>query len=263
MSQLKYINLADLRLPEFESHNLIDNNQIKELSDSIKEIGVIEPLIVRKVDKNLEIVAGCLRYHAAKLAGLKAVPCITLSLDDDQAEIIKLHENIKRVNLDHIDQGQTFIMMQSKFNMTEERIAASSGKSVAYISQHISLVSQDSDLSNAVKYGTISFSQARELLQVKDKSTRKQLMLHCQRNGATIEVLKSWIKEHNNQLPSTTPEEESDTRQEFQYVPVKDFRICEACGREVLLGQIRQVFYCPPCHNSLKQAIEEEKAKQQ
>ncbi len=231
--------------------------------ERIKEIGVIEPLIVRKVDKNLEIVAGCLRYHAAKLAGLKAVPCITLSLDDDQAEIMKLHENIKRVNLDHVDQGKTFIMMQIKFNMTEDRIAASSGKSVGYVSNHISLVRQDSDLSDAVKQGTISFSQARELLQVKDKSTRKQLMQFCQRDGATVEVLKSWIKEHNNQLSTATPEKESDTRQEFVYTPVKDFRLCEACGTEVPLGQIRQVFYCPPCHNALKQAIEEEKAKQQ
>ncbi len=262
MSQLKYINLADLQLPEFEAHALIDNYQITEISASIKEIGVIEPLIIRKIDKHLEIVAGCIRYHAAKLAGLKAVPCITLSLDDNQAEIIKLHENIKRVNLDHVDQGQTFIMMQSKFNMTEETIARSAGKSTAYVSNHISLVRQDTDLSNAVKQGTISFSQARELLQVKDKSTRRQFQQYCERDGATIEVLKSWIKEHNNHISSTTPEKESDTRHEFVYTPVKYFRICEACGAEVPLSHIMQVIYCPPCHNALKQAIEEEKSKQ-
>ncbi|MBA7667030.1 Nucleoid occlusion protein [subsurface metagenome] len=263
MSQIKYINLADLQLPDFEAHKLIDKNQISEIADSIKEIGIIEPLIIRKVDKHLEIVAGCIRYRAAKLAGLKALPCIIMSLEDEHAEILKLHENIKRVDLDHIDQGQTFIMMQSRFGMTEEAISKSSGKSIAYVSQHISLVNQYPDLSNAVKQRTLSFSQARELFQVKDKHTRNQLMLYCQRDGATIEVLKSWIKEHNEQLSSTTPIKESDNHQEFKYIPVKDFRICEACGAEVLLGQIRQVFYCPPCHNALKQAIDEEKSKQQ
>ncbi|GAJ06655.1 unnamed protein product, partial [marine sediment metagenome] len=123
MSNLKHINLSDLDLPEFEAHNNIPDQQLIEISESIKKIGVIEPIIVRKKNKRFEIVAGCIRYRAAKLAGLKAVPCITLSLRDDEAEIMKVHENLKRVNLDHVDQGNTFIMLQEKFNMTEEGIS--------------------------------------------------------------------------------------------------------------------------------------------
>jgi len=262
MGQIKYINLSDLQLPEFEAHNLIDPDQFQEITYSIKEIGIIEPLIVRKIDKHHEIVAGCIRYRAAKLAGLKAVPCIILRLDDDQAEIMKLHENIKRVNLDHVDQGQTFFMMQKKFKMTEEDIAQSSGKSLGYISQHISLVSQYSELSSAVKEGSLSFSQARELFNVKDINTRKQLITHCQNDGATVRVLKSWIKEHNDREAADPNNTHSVPTSEFKYEPVKDFRLCAACEKEVPLGHIRQVFYCPTCHEAIKQALSEEKSKQ-
>lgn len=262
MSQIKYVNIADLNLPEFESHQDTSKHLISEISASIKEIGIIEPLIVRKVGKNLEIVAGCIRYKAAKLAGLKAVPCITLKLDDDQAEIMKLHENIKRIDLDHTDQGHTFVMMKEKFNMTEEAIAQSSGKSVAYISQHISLVSQDPLLSAAVKEGTLSFSQARELLQIKDITVRRNLHQYCERDGATIEVLRMWIKEYKEQEASRTSPRADSSSKEFHHEPVQDFRLCEACDSKVPLGQIRQVFYCPTCHNSIKQAISDEKAKQ-
>ncbi|KKL58193.1 hypothetical protein LCGC14_2227840 [marine sediment metagenome] len=262
MSQIKYINLADIRLPEFEAHKSINNDQISEISKSIKEIGIIEPIIVRKVNKQIEIVAGCIRYRAAKLAGLKALPCIILQLNDDEAEILKLHENLKRIDLDHIDQGHTFVMMQEKFNMTEETIAASSGKSTAYVSQHISLVNIDAYLSAAVKNKTLSFSQARELLQVKDKSTRKQLMQYCQRDGATIEVLRTWIKEYNDQQAIKPSSSEQSPAAPLKYETVQDFRKCEACDKKVPLGHIRQVFYCPECYNAIKQAIENEKTKQ-
>ncbi len=155
MSQVKYINLGDLNLPDFEAHKQIDEKQISEISESIKDIGVLEPIIVRKVNSQFEIVAGCIRYRATKLAGLKSIPCIVMSLNDSQAEIIKLHENVKRINLDHVDQGNTFIMLRDKFGMTEDAISASVGKSTPYVSQHISLITQDSELA-AGRYNLLS-----------------------------------------------------------------------------------------------------------
>jgi len=77
MSQIKYINLADLTIPDFEAHKFIEDNYILEITESIKTVGIIEPLIVRSKNDQLEIIAGCVRYRCAKLAGLKAAPCIS------------------------------------------------------------------------------------------------------------------------------------------------------------------------------------------
>ena len=259
MPNIKYINLADLNLPEFEAHKHIDEKQISEISDSIKKIGVLEPIIIRKVNKELEIVAGCIRYRAASLAGLKAIPCIEMFLEDDQAEIIKLHENVKRISLDHVDQGNTFIMLREKFNMTEDAIAASVGKSTPYVSQHISLITQDSELAAAVKKGSLTFSQARELLTVKNKAQRKHFQKYCENGGATIDILKTWIRDYNNMQPANSPSDETDTPPNPHIEPHKEYRSCEACDKPVEIGDIRQVLYCPTCHKAIKDAIFEEK----
>jgi len=258
MSQIKYVNLSDLSFPEFQAHQNISPDNLKEITESIKSIGIIEPLIVRQTNTGLEIVAGCVRFQAAKLAGLKAVPCINMSLDPKAAEIIKLHENIKRIPLNHVDQGETFIMMMEKFKMTELQISESVGKSTGYISQHISLVHIYKDLSDAVKNDLISFSQARELMRLDDESERRRLISHCQNNGATVRVLHSWVDDYlRDSTPS--PPVVSDTPEEhYDYNNPYISRQCEACLKSVDLNIIRQVFYCPECHRAIKTAISEE-----
>lgn len=263
MSQIQYVNLADLNLPEFEAHKNISPEQIRELADSIKSIGIIEPLIIRSTDTGLEIVAGCLRYHAAKLAGLMAAPCINMSLDPLAAEIVKLHENIKRIPLDHVDQGNTFIMMHDTFNMSEQVIADHVGKSISYISQHISLVREDNELTLSVKEGRITFSQARELMRVDDPAERHRLLLFCQHNGATVSVLHGWVHDYlRDSSPAPSPESVS-TPSPSPHNDPHISRLCEACDKLVDITVIRQIFYCPDCHNAIKHAILSEKLDKQ
>lgn len=259
MPKLTYINLSDLDLPEFEAHSNIDETKLREISDSIKEIGVLEPLLVRKIKKRYEIIVGCLRFRASTLAGLKAVPCIVLSINDQQSEIIKAHENLKRIDLDHVDQGNTFIMMKTKFDMTEEAISDIVGKSISYISNHINLVTQDKVLTDAVKNGTLSFSHARELLQVPDIPTRRQFQAYCENEGATITVLRQWIREDKNSHITNPPVSSESTEQIHQYPTTYEGHTCQACTKSIPAGEIRQLILCTPCHHALITAISEEK----
>ncbi len=261
MSKITYINLGDLNLPEFQAHGNIPPEDIKEISESIKSIGVIEPLIVRKTKQGFEIVAGCIRYHAAKLAGLKAVPCIVMTLDSKSAEVLKLHENVKRIPLDHVDQGHTFINMMKTFEMTEKDISECSGKSIAYISQHISLVRLDNELTKAVKECSISFSQARELMRVDDISERNRLLRFCQNDGATIQVLQQWVQNHLRSISNFTPAESAAPDDSPPTQTPYISRDCMACGKSVNIDKIRQVFFCPICCDSILTAIAEERLK--
>lgn len=259
MPQIKYINLADLNLPKFQAHKNVDQNHIKEISESIKLLGVIEPLIIRDTHDGPEIVAGCVRYQASLLAGLKAVPCIIMQLDHKSAEILKLHENIKRIPLDHVDQGETFIMMMEDFEMTTDQVSQSIGRSIPYVSQHISLVKIDNEITKAVKENRISFSQSRELIRIKDKSERLRLLKFCQNDGATVEVLQRWVNEFlRNSQPEPAPESKTEDPK-YDYNDPHLARSCEACGKSTEISTIRQVFYCPNCHQSIKTAISEER----
>jgi len=261
MAQIIYVNLADLNLPAFQAHSKIPEAKLTEIAESVKEVGIIEPLIITNTKDGLEIVAGCVRYRAALIAGLKAVPCINMSLDPKASEIIKLHENIKRIPLDHIDQGTTFIMMMKEYNMTEQNVADSVGKSVAYVSQHISVIKFGGILSKEVKSGSISFSQARELMRVDNLDERNRLMTFCKNDGASVQVLHQWVQEY---LRKPMPELPAD---EFlmKDIPHEDtselFRSCEACDSKVNISEIYQVFYCKKCHIAIKTAIFEEKQK--
>ncbi|MBA7535624.1 Nucleoid occlusion protein [subsurface metagenome] len=259
MSKIFFVNLGDLSLPPFQAHRDISPEHIKEISDSIKLLGVIEPLIVRRTDEGLEIVAGCVRYQAALLAGLKAVPCIITNLDLKASEILKLHENVKRIPLDHVDQGHTFLNMMVTFAMTEKDISECSGKSITYISQHISLVRLDNELTRAVKEGSISFSQARQLMRLGDSYERNRLLHTCQNSGATVQVLRGWVDDELRKLNILPPAADSspvdiskNNGQHIQY-------ICEACDNPIKTSEIMQVIYCPTCHKALKDAISEEK----
>ncbi|MBA7643032.1 Nucleoid occlusion protein [subsurface metagenome] len=261
MSKITYVNLSDLNLPHFQAHRQVPRGHIQEISESIKQLGVIEPLIVRDTKRGLEIVAGCVRYEAAMLAGLKAVPCINMNLDSKAAEVLKLHENIKRVDLDHVDQGHTFQMMIETFGMTEQQVADSVGRSIAYVSQHISLILFDNDLSLAVKEKRLSFSQARELMRIDDPLERSRLMNYCEQDGASVQVLKNWVQDHLRSSSPSPSQNDNPPEQTYNYNDPDVSRKCEACDKSVDINVIRQVFYCPDCHQAIKTAINEEKQK--
>lgn len=261
MSKIIYVNLADLNLPEFQAHTKIPEAQLTEIVESIRDIGIIEPLIITDTKDGFEIVAGCVRYLAALRAGLKAAPCINMSLDPKAAEIIKLHENIKRIPLDHVDQGTTFLMMMEEYDMTEQSISDVTGKSIAYISQHISLVNFCVDLTAEVKQGNISFSQARELMRVDDKSHRDELLRYCKDDGASVQVLHTWVQDFLRKPISISTPDDLPIPSSVDDLPHDLIRQCEACDVNVPISHIRQVFYCPKCHNAIKTAINEEKTK--
>ena len=261
MSKIKFINLADLNLPKFQAHSDTPREQLQELSESIKQIGIIEPLIVRDTKEGIEIVAGCLRYQAAILAGLKAAPCINMTLDPKSAEILKLHENVKRIPLDHVDQGMTFIMMMEDFNMTEKAISECVGKSIAYISQHVSLVRIDNELTQAVKDKKISFSQARELMRVDDPDERSKFLSYCMNDGATVQVLQRWVQEHLSSLSNFPSSKSSAPSSSIPIHTPEISRNCQACGNSVEIGKIQQVIFCPTCAHAILTAISEEKNK--
>ena len=259
MSKIIEVKLSDLILPEFQAHSDTPKEHISEISESIKTLGVLQPLIVRDTDQGLVIVAGCIRYQAAILAGLKTVPCINMSLDPRGAEIVKLHENTKRIPLNHVDEAYSFIYMMENFSMTEKDIADCFGKSQPYVSQHISLVRLYIELADAVKSDSITFSHARELMRVKDPVERKRLLGFCLNMGAPIHILRGWVNEHLRSIDLLPPAAESSPDEIYNHNGQHTRYICAACLKPIETGKICQVIYCPICHKSIKNAISEER----
>ena len=153
-----------------------DDDKIDELSQSIKEHGVIQPIIVVKNDDRYKIVAGERRWRAAKKAGLKEIPAVIRNYSEFEISQIALIENLQRENLNPIEEAMGYQMLMNKYNMTQEAVSDTIGKSRSAIANSIRLLSLDEPIRERLVSGDISSGHARALLSVESESARLALL---------------------------------------------------------------------------------------
>jgi ParB family chromosome partitioning protein len=153
-----------------------DDDKIDELSQSIKEHGVIQPIIVVKNDDRYKIVAGERRWRAAKKAGLKEIPAVIRNYSEFEISQIALIENLQRENLNPIEEAMGYQMLMNKYNMTQEAVSDTIGKSRSAIANSIRLLSLDEPIRERLISGDISSGHARALLSVASESARLALL---------------------------------------------------------------------------------------
>lgn len=261
MNQIKHIRLDQLKPPEFDHRLSTSKEDDDDLRDSIKELGILEPLIVKAVTTGYEIIAGHRRFIQAGRAGLPAVPCVIVKTTGAETDKIALHENIKRLPLSHVDQAYTFAHLIHKYKMTEKQIATMVKKSIAYVSQHLSLLQSDDTLVQAVHDGRINFSVARELMQCKDPDERQRLGNIVEEHGATSMVVQNWVRDSNRETDSLNDQSQPDPHtQHPSETPVLMYP-CGVCKTPVRTIEIKTIRLCENCHYLFFSTIEHEKLK--
>lgn len=153
-----------------------DDESLKELSESIKADGVIQPIVVRKVNENYEIIAGERRYRASKLAGLKKVPVVVKNVTDRKAKEIALIENIQREDLNPIEQATSLKVLMQEYTLTQKELSEIIGKSRSYIANNLRLLTLSDYIKEHLVNGDLSSSQARTLLSLESEKERKKYL---------------------------------------------------------------------------------------
>ena len=175
--EILQINLDDIIPNRFQPREVFDEKALKELAASIKEHGVIQPIIVRNVNGKYEIIAGERRYKASALAGKTTIPAIVKNLDDKESSKVALLENLQRKNLNPIEEAKTYQKILELDEMTQEELAKTMGKSQSAVSNKMRLLQLTDEVQQAVLKEEISERHARTLLRVEDH--KKQIeMLH-------------------------------------------------------------------------------------
>lgn len=152
-----------------------DEDALLELADSIKQFGVLQPLIVQKKDGYYEIVAGERRWRAAKMAGLKEIPVIIRDYSDQQLVEISLIENIQRENLNPIEEAVAYKRLLTEFNLKQDEVAERVSKSRAAVTNSVRLLKLDERVQQMVIDDMISTGHARALLSIEDKDSQFRL----------------------------------------------------------------------------------------
>lgn len=261
MEQIRHIRLDKIKTPKFDTRLTGSAQDDDELRDSIKELGVLEPILVKEVTDGWEIIFGNRRFHEAGRAGLAAIPCIVTKVTGAQSEKMKIHENLHRLPLSHVDQAYTFAHCIKEFKMTELQVATLVGKSIAYVSQHLSLLQSDPTLVQAVHDGRVNFTNARELMRCKDSDERIRLSKIVEENGATSPVIHSWVEESNRETDLLNGEAKEIKKFDKSTTSQLPLYPCAACEAPIPIPEIRVIRLCTECANIIFSEIEREKMK--
>lgn len=205
-SQVQNINI-DLIIPNrFQPRLSFDEKALNELAESIKQHGIIQPLIVRQLADKYEIIAGERRYKAATLAGLSTVPVIVTNLSDAKSAEVALVENIQRKNLSSIEEALSYKKKIDKDNLTQEQLAKLLGLSQSTVANRLRLLNLSNEVQDALLKEKISERHARSLLQISDKNKQTELLNRIITERLTVRQLDEIIKKELSS-PSTYAEE--------------------------------------------------------
>lgn len=163
------VAVEELRPNPYQPRRVFDEEKIEELAASIREHGVIQPLIVRVAVRGYEIVAGERRLRASKLAGLTEVPVVVRDFTDRQMNEIALIENLQREDLNPIEIAEAYQSLMEKFDMTQDVMAKKVGQSRSHVANMLRLLNLPGEIREHVSRGTLSMGHARALLGLQDK----------------------------------------------------------------------------------------------
>lgn len=187
--------LDDIIPNRFQPREVFNEEALRELSASIKEHGVIQPIIVRKIGDKYEIIAGERRYKATAMAGLTKIPAIIRNLDDKEASKVALLENLQRKDLSAIEEARTYQKILELDSMTQEELGRTMGKSQAAVANKMRLLSLPDEVQEALLQDQISERHARSLLNLDTPEEQINMLRKIITNRMTVRELDNEIKE--------------------------------------------------------------------
>lgn len=172
---IKQIDINDIEPNKKQPRKNFDEDELNDLSKSILEHGILQPLVVREVNGKYEIVAGERRYRAARLAGLNEIPVIIKNFSDQQTLEVALVENIQREDLNPMELACAYSLLMERFDLNQEQVADKVGKSRPSVANMLRLLKLNPYVQEKLRENEITFGHARALLSIKESKLQKQL----------------------------------------------------------------------------------------
>lgn len=188
------IELSKITPNPYQPRKMFDEEKINELATSIKEHGVFQPIIIKKVANGYIIVSGERRFRAAKKAGLKTIPAITRAYEDLKIAEIALAENLQREDLNPIEEAEAYKMIMERLDITQDELAKKVGKSRSHVTNILGLVHLNVSVKQLVLENKISMGHARALSKVKDTDTVLELANQIIKQQLSVRQVEELLK---------------------------------------------------------------------
>lgn len=198
-----------------QPRKMFDKDSLDELTKSVKQYGVLQPIIVKKIGNRYEIVAGERRWRAAQAAGLSEVPVVVRDYDDQKAKEIAIIENIQRTDLNPIEEALAYKSLIEEYNLTQEELSDKVSKNRSTITNSLRLLKLSKNIQQYMIDGQISSGHARALLSLEDEGKRELLALDIMKRSLSVrdteKAAKALSKKKNLELSDLTDTSKEDT----------------------------------------------------
>lgn len=194
-NQVKVVSINDIEPNKEQPRKLFDEDKLEELSTSIKEHGIIQPLIVKKEEEYYVIVAGERRWRAARMAGLKEIPVLIQDYTTKEVMEISLVENIQREDLNAIEEAKAYEALINNFSLTQEELAARVGKSRSAIANTLRLLQLDESIQELIIQQQITEGHGRAILRLPDKKSQLELVEKIIKNSMSVRETEKKVNE--------------------------------------------------------------------
>lgn len=226
---------STLRISEIEPNRLqprkdFDEDAIASLADSIKDHGLLQPIVVRPYGRSYQIVAGERRWRAARVAGLGEVPVVIKEFSDSEAMQIALIENLQRENLNPVEEALGYRELSEKYDMTQESIAEMTGRSRSAVTNAIRILGLPDEVLEMIRNGSVSTGHAKVLLALDDEKIIKELAAQVADGVLTVRALENAVKSLKSEKKGKTSPKKTDT-----YFREMELSLKERLGRKVLI----------------------------
>ncbi|MDI3480848.1 MAG: ParB family transcriptional regulator, chromosome partitioning protein [Tepidanaerobacteraceae bacterium] len=194
---IQEISIKEIKINKNQPRKHFDEKKLEELADSIKQHGVLQPVILRKnADGGYELVAGERRWRAARKAGIEKVPAIIKELSDLNVMEIALIENLQREDLNPLEEAEAYKKLIEEFGMTQEELSKRVGKSRSQIANTVRLLNLDDEIKKLIMEEKLTAGHARALLSIEDKKERLKLANRISEENMSVRQIEEAVK-HN------------------------------------------------------------------
>ncbi|MEG0385614.1 MAG: ParB/RepB/Spo0J family partition protein [Solibacillus sp.] len=221
--QVQQISLTKILENPFQPRKIFDETAITELSASIIEHGIIQPIIVRKKGKKYEIVVGERRFRASKQAGLMEIPAIVKDFDEQQMMEVAILENLQREDLTPIEEADAYNSLINQLNFTQEDLARRLGKSRPHIANLIRLLQLPDEIRELVNNGELSMGHGRALLGLKNKRRIPEIAQKVIKDQLNVRQLEKLIQLLNEDVPRETEKVKKDVHVQATESQLRDY----------------------------------------
>lgn len=195
--EIEDLPLAEVRPNPYQPRKNFDEKKLAELAESIRENGVLQPIIVRQSVGGYEIIAGERRCRASELAGQATIPAIIRQFDESQMMEVAILENLQREDLTPLEEAQAYEMLQKNLGLTQEEVSKKMGKSRPYITNYLRLLTLPQKTKGLLQRGELSMGQARTLLGLKDKDRIDELAKRVVKEGMPVRKVEALVAKMN------------------------------------------------------------------